>query len=308
MFLSTGISIGVCVAFAAIFFLSYLGSKGKYDDYLEYVDKEEYALKDFLPIGLEICDRLDYERLLPKALKNALARYKNTVYQKVLELHGKDAEFYNYIQNGYRITTALLAAVMASAVGCIMSVQGDASTGIMLTGISIIAFFGVPFLADSSLDEEIAKRRQKIQLEFPEFINKLVLLVNAGMTISKAWEKIIVENRKEHVLYDEMRYALMEIRSGKPEAIAYEEFARRCRVKEITKFVSIIVMNLRRGGAEIVPVLKAQADECWEMRKNTAKQLGEEASTKILIPLMIMFLGIVIIVATPAVLSMTSGM
>ena len=189
-----------------------------------------------------------------------------------------------------------------------MSVQGDASTGIMLTGISIIAFFGVPFLADSSLDEEIAKRRQKIQLEFPEFINKPVLLVNAGMTISKAWEKIIVENRKEHVLYDEMRYALMEIRSGKPEAIAYEEFARRCRVKEITKFVSIIVMNLRRGGAEIVPVLKAQADECWEMRKNTAKQLGEEASTKILIPLMIMFLGIVIIVATPAVLSMTSGM
>ena len=44
------------------------------------------------------------------------------------------------------------------------------------------------------------------------------------------------------------------------------------------------------------------------MRKNAARQLGEEASTKILIPLMIMFLGIVLIVSTPAVLSMTSGM
>jgi len=105
-----------------------------------------------------------------------------------------------------------------------------------------------------------------------------------------------------------MRYALMEIKAGKAEATAYEEFARRCRVKEVTKFVSVIVMNLKRGGAEVVPVLREQGNECWEMRKNAAKQMGEEASTKILIPLMIMFLGIVIIVSTPAVLSMTAGM
>ena len=61
-------------------------------------------------------------------------------------------------------------------------------------------------------------------------------------------EKIINENKKEHALYNEMRFALMEIKAGKPEGVAYEEFARRCHVKEITKFVSVIVMNLRRGG------------------------------------------------------------
>ena len=105
-----------------------------------------------------------------------------------------------------------------------------------------------------------------------------------------------------------MQYALMEIKAGKPERIAYEEFARRCRVKEVTKFVSVIVMNLRRGGGEVIPVLREQGNECWEMRKNAARQLGEEAGTKILLPLMIMFLGIVLVVATPAVLGMTSGM
>ena len=144
-------------------------------------------------------------------------------------------------------------------------------------------------------------------MEFPEFVNKLTLLVNAGMTISRAWEKIINENKKNHILYSEMQYALMEIKAGKPERIAYEEFARRCRVKEVTKFVSVIVMNLRRGGGEVIPVLREQGNECWEMRKNAARQLGEEAGTKILIPLMIMFLGIVLVVATPAVLGMTSG-
>ena len=192
--------------------------------------------------------------------------------------------------------------------GMIMVVQGDASTGLMFTGAAAAAFLGLPFLVDESLKEEVTKRRRSIQMEFPEFVSKLTLLVGAGMTISRAWEKIINENRREHVLYDEMRYALMEIRAVKPEAVAYEEFARRCRVKEVTKFVSVVVMNLRRGGSEVLPVLREQGSECWEMRKSAAKQMGEEAGTKIMIPLMIMFLGIVLIVSTPAVLSMTSGM
>lgn len=72
--------------------------------------------------------------------------------------------------------------------------------------------------------------------------------------------------------------------------------------------MSVIVMNLKRGGSEVVPVLREQGRECWEMRKNAAREMGEQAGTKILIPMMIMFLGIVLIVATPAVLSMTSGM
>ena len=67
-------------------------------------------------------------------------------------------------------------------------------------------------------------------------------------------------------------------------------------------------MNLKRADSEVVSVLKEQGHECWEMRKNAAKEMGEQAGTKILIPMMIMFLGIVLIVATPAVLSMTSGM
>ncbi len=308
-FIAVVISAIVLIIFAGLFLLSYFKSKGVYDEYLQYVDKEEFGLKDFIPLGLFLTDNMSLYRLLPKDLKTFLARYKNQVYQKILELYGpKDAEFYMYIHSGYRLCAALLMSFIASAAGIIMSSQGDIFNGLLLSAVAVIGFFAVPFLVDSSLKEKTEKRRLSIQMEFPEFISKLTLLVNAGMTISKAWEKIINENKKDHILYDEMRYALMEIKAGKTEAAAYEEFARRCRVKEVTKFVSVIVMNLKRGGAEVVPVLREQGNECWEMRKNAAKQLGEEAGTKILIPLMIMFLGIVLIVATPAVLSMTSGM
>lgn len=305
----TAVSVLICVLFAGLFLICYFKSRGQYDEYMEYVDKKEYGLKDFIPLGLFLAESESLEKFLPMQVRTLLAQHRNQVYQKVLELRGpKDVEFYSYIHSGYRLATALIVSAGASVVGAIMSAQGDVSNGLLLSGIAVGAFAAVPFLVDSSLKEQIEKRRRSIQMEFPEFINKLTLLVNAGMTISKAWEKIINENKKDHILYEEMRYALMEIKAGKAEAVAYEEFARRCRVKEVTKFVSVIVMNLKRGGSEVVPVLKAQGDECWEMRKNAARQLGEEASTKILIPLMIMFLGIVLIVATPAVLSMTSGM
>lgn len=307
--LGMGFSILVFAVLIILFLVSYIRSKGVYDEYMEYVDKEEYGLKDFIPLGLFLSERAIGNRFLPMQAKSFLAQYQNQVYQKILELKGpKDGEFFRYIHGGYRMAAALLSALILSAAGLIMSSQGDVSNGILLSLGAAAAFVGVPFLVDGSLKEKIEQRRRSIQMEFPEFINKLTLLVNAGMTISKAWEKIINENKKDHVLYEEMRYALMEIRAGKPEGVAYEEFARRCRVKEVTKFVSVIVMNLKRGGTEVVPVLREQGNECWEMRKNAAKQLGEEASTKILLPLMIMFLGIVLIVSTPAVLSMTAGM
>lgn len=302
------ISVAVCMIYMLLFLVFYLKSKGQYDEYLEYVDKEEYGLKDFIPIGLAMNEITMGQKFMPMQLRSALARYNNQVYQKVLEIRGpKNAEFYHYIHKGYRLAVGLIASAGASFMGMIMVVQGS-TDGVGLTAAAIAAFLAVPFLVDSSLNENIKKRRLSIQMEFPEFVNKLTLLVNAGMTISKAWEKIINENKKSHILYDEMRYALAEIKAGKPEGTAYEEFARRCHVKEVTKFVSVIVMNLKRGGAEVVPVLREQGHECWEMRKNAAKELGEQASTKILIPMMIMFLGIVLIVATPAVLSMTSGM
>lgn len=307
--ISVGISAVVCVVFTGIFLVGYFKSKDCYDEYMEYVDKEEYGLKDFIPIGLFLMELCEVKNHLPIQIKTVMARHENQVYQKILELHGpKDTEFYSYIHNGYRLAAASLASAGASVVGAILCAQGEGSNGLMLSAVAVAGFIGIPFLIDSSLNEQIEKRRRSIQMEFPEFVNKLTLLVNAGMTISKAWEKIINENKKNHILYDEMRYALMEIKAGKPEGVAYEEFARRCKVKEVTKFVSVIVMNLRRGGAEVVPVLRAQGNECWEMRKNAARQLGEEASTKILIPMMIMFIGIIIIVVTPAILSMTSGM
>jgi tight adherence protein C len=209
------------------------------------------------------------------------------------------------VHNGFRLTVGLLAGAFFALVGLVKTAQDG--SGATLSVLALLLAAGMPFFVDNSLNDAIKKRRLEIRMEFPEFVNKLTLLVNAGMTISHAWKKIVDDNKKDTALYREMGHAMAEISAGKPEAVAYEELARRCNIKEVTKVVSIIIINLKRGGTEVVMSLKQQGDECWEMRKAAARQLGEEASTKILFPLMIMFMGIIIIVATPAVLAIAGG-
>lgn len=51
--------------------------------------------------------------------------------------------------------------------------------------------------------------------------------------------------------------------------------------------------------------LQGQANEAWEVRKNVAKKEGEKASSKLLLPMGIMFMIIIIIVMLPAFMSFT---
>lgn len=298
----------VAVGFCGLFLISYFKSKDIYNEYIEDLDKKEYPLKDFFPMGLWMNEKIDFSKFIPKQFASIFGKYKMQIKGKVIELYGlKYSDYYMMIHNANKSAMSILISALAALAGFILAAQGD-STSLFLSGIAVAGYVAMPFVVDKGLDDKIQERRLNIQLEFPDFITKLTLLVNAGMTISKAWEKIVTDVTKKSMLYDEMKYTLAEIHAGKSEPVAYEEFGRRCKIKEIIKFVSVIILNLKKGGAEVVPVLRVQGNECWEMRKSVAKRLGEEASTKILIPLMIMLVGIIVIVATPAILSFSSGM
>jgi tight adherence protein C len=267
----------------------YIASAKKYEDFIKPLDKRRYPLKKFIPIGLYILDISGYKYV---------TGYDKRLLVKICELSGvKFSQYYLRVHWANKLVYIILSLLLIALIGAVSKPDG----GYLFFSLSLIA--GVFYFTDSGIDKRIRKRRMSIRLDFPEFINKLALLINAGMTISRAWEKIVTDNKKDGTLYEELCITLSDIRSGKPEQRAYEDFAKRCRSPEITRFVSVILQNLRKGNAEMVSILRVQANECWEMRKNTAKKLGEEASTKMLLPMMLMFLAILLIVGAPAVLA-----
>lgn len=277
------------VVAVGILILALLSNK-KYQEYIEPLDSNEYKLKNFLPIGLYVVDLIKY---------SYGSSYDRKLTAKIIELYGvKYSQYYLQIHWANKIVFVLMAAFFLSLFG--LSSSPDVYYGMFAVVVLVISFF----VADSQLDEKIKKRRTSIQLDFPDFLNKLTLLVNAGMTVTRAWEKIVTDNTRDTVLYGELSLAVADIRAGKPEMYAYEDFAKRCRIPEITKFVSVVLQNMKKGNAELVSILRLQAAECWEMRKRTAKKLGEEMSTKLLFPMMLMFVAILIIVAAPAIFAM----
>ncbi len=175
-----------------------------------------------------------------------------------------------------------------------------------LLGAVLIGLYG-----DRELDSRMRRRKNQMLLDYPEIINKFVLLINAGMTIKQAWSKIAEDyekksrcNKREiRYAYEEMRVTCHELKLGISEAKAYGEFGKRAGLLSYMKFSSILVQNLKKGNRNMVDLLKQEAIEAFQERKETTKKLGEEASTKLLVPMMIMLLIVLIIIMIPAFIS-----
>lgn len=281
----------VFIVLLLAFIALYLLSKGKYNDFLEPLDKKEYKLKDLLPIGFFILDKINYKYS---------TGYDRKLLAKVSELKGGlYSQFYLRVHWANKIAFVVFIALILSFIGAAM---GKPDTSFIIFALLVIGI--IIYTTDQEISGKIKKRRLQIQMDFPDFLNTLTLLINAGMTVTNAWTLITNESKKNTPLYNELRAVIADMANGKAEIPAYEDFAMRCRVPEVMKFISVITQNLQKGNAEIVNLLKYQAYECWEMRKHAARRIGEEATTKMLFPMMLMFIAVIIIVATPAVLSL----
>ena len=178
--------------------------------------------------------------------------------------------------------------------------------------LGMIAAGCVPLVEKSRKQEEEKRRKEKLQSEYPELVSKLAILLGAGMTLFSAWNKITTNysnKRKNNTipilpLYEEMLITCHEIESGVGEARAYERFGERCGLHRYRKFCSLLVQNLRKGTRGLVQLLEEEVSDAFEERKNLAKKSGEEAGTKMLFPMMMMFGIIIVIIMVPAFLSL----
>ena len=100
-----------------------------------------------------------------------------------------------------------------------------------------------------------------------------------------------------------MVLTLREIKNGVSEVDAISSFGSRIKLTPYLKFSSLLSQNIRKGSRGLTELLKEEGKLAYEERKEHAKQLGEEAGTKLLLPMIIM-LGIVfVIILVPSFLS-----
>ena len=179
---------------------------------------------------------------------------------------------------------------------------------VLLVGITMCVY--LIYREQERKKQRKRRRTDSLLRDYPGMVSKLTLLLSTGMTIRNAWEKIVqnYEQQKESMgkrpLYEEMLVTLHEIQGGVSESEAYERFGKRCGTSTYMKFGAMLSQNLRKGSKGISDILRMEAIQSFENRKSTAKRLGEEAGTKLLMPMLGMLAVVFIMVMVPAFLSM----
>lgn len=164
------------------------------------------------------------------------------------------------------------------------------------------------FVTQERKREREKLRREEMMLDYAEVVNKLLILLGSGMSLKQAWNRISArylgnrDKKRGNVrqIYEEMVITNYEIEDGESERLAYQKFGERTGLGAYYRLVRILIQSAQTGSRGLCQLLEQEAEAALEERRALAKKLGEEAGTKMLLPLVTM-LGIVIaIILVPA--------
>ena len=175
-------------------------------------------------------------------------------------------------------------------------------------GVIFLLGLGVSLFLYPLMDKDLMKKKERrdkeLLTDYPEMIHKFTLYIGAGMSLFRAWEKIVKESEgrieEGRYLYKEMLVTYKELTTGVSEIIAYERFGRRIKLIPYLRFSSYLEQSTTKGNHMLLSQLELEAAESFALRKEMAKQKGEEAGTKLLFPMMIMLGLVLVIIIVPA--------
>ena len=162
-------------------------------------------------------------------------------------------------------------------------------------------------LKDKELKKTMEERQQELLSDYPQFVSKLVLYMGAGMTVRNVFEKLsfsYVKKREsgaeKRYLYEEILRVNRELKTGASESEAYERFGARCATKQYTRLSTLLSQNIRKGNGELLALLSEESKKAFEERMDKVKKTGEEAGTKLLLPMIIMLVIVMAMIMIPA--------
>jgi hypothetical protein len=188
--------------------------------------------------------------------------------------------------------------------------ERDGYEFILLVGLLAAALLWARYQSNKKDREK--RRERELLLDYADLLSKLVVLTGAGLTIRNAWEKMVHDyesakmagKQKERAAYEEMRLTSEQMRNGVSESEAYREFGKRCGLQQYLKLSGLLEQNRRTGTKNLRDIFQAEMTDALEQRKNLALRLGEEAGTRLLIPLFLMLGIVMVMIMVPAMLSM----
>ena len=183
------------------------------------------------------------------------------------------------------------------------------SNGIAIMAVTVLTAFCIYKKRFSVLEQQRRLQRESVMRQLPEFVNRLVLLLNAGLVLTSAFEKSVEESFVEDSKGDDYFYGkLREIyvlctTTNASMHVEFRKMAKESGIRELMRVSNIISDNIRKG-VELTGKLQAESELLWISRKKSCEEKGRIAETKLTLPLMIFLMVLIIITVAPALMEM----
>jgi hypothetical protein len=222
------------------------------------------------------------------------------------------------------VLSETVAALNVSAEGDALTLPASDANGVLYRWVEDVSDIHIPEIAALALfmlflrhsryswiDRRVKAARRSIIKDFPEFIDKLLLMLNAGLVVSEALSRIAAdyELRRNAAdprqLYEELVTIRQRVENtNAPLAVELNMMASRSGVRELMRFASVVSDNIDKGSA-LAEKLKAEGELVWKLRKKDAEEAGRLSETKMILPMTLTLLTLVMITMAPAVLDMS---
>lgn len=153
---------------------------------------------------------------------------------------------------------------------------------------------------------------KELSIDYPKMLSQLSLFIGAGFSVKAAFVQVgnayikrVQRGYPTRPAFEEIVRMNRRIKDGEDEEKAYKKLGESLRHKGFRKLTLLLVQSLKKGSRDLRDQLEQEERAAYDERRINAKVAGEEASLKLLLPMMGMLGVIFIVLMVPAFMQMT---
>ena len=203
-----------------------------------------------------------------------------------------DAEDFNFIK-----TVVLVASITLTLLAVII-IQTDAIYKLMILCVgALVGIMGPTYY----LRTRVNSHQGGIKKQLPDAMDLLCVCIEAGLSFDASLIK--VSEKLHGPFIDELMVVYREIQMGITRREALQHMCDSTTLDELKTFASALV-QAEQLGIPINNVMRSQAEQLRVQRSQEAKEKGNKASIKMLIPMLLFIFPVIfIILMGPSVLN-----
>ena len=197
------------------------------------------------------------------------------------------------------VSLSLVLAATGLGLGIAYAAYGGGS--LLFALIAPVLGLFAPYLQLTSVAN---KRVRAIGKTLPHVVDLMVLGLSAGLDFTGAIRQIVDKaGRDDEPLIEELGLLLQEFKLGRTRRQALAQFVERVPCDAVRDLVAAVTQSEEQG-TPLSAVLAAQATASRQRRATQAEETAARANTSLLVPLALLFLAVLMLLATPMLLSL----